>query len=160
MRYEKNARKAGIFNTIIGVMVLFALIALQVFFFPRPDFPLFVVILVWIIGGLVVLVFIGQGLSLLNSGGQWDIVIDNKGINWSSPNDSVDKSFDVKFSEISRLETRQRVKKSGKIRSHNYVLILHNGSEIKLSPNSGINLTQVALELERKGVVHEFVKVC
>jgi len=157
MIFEKDARKAGISNLLIAFIISSALVSAQIFIFSKPDMPSMIIFISWFVCGLMILVCLWQGIVLLKSGGKWLIVIDDNRVDWQSPNESVDKSFNVIFSDVSKLETRQRTKKSSGSSSKDYVLVLKNGSEIKLSPNSGINLVQVVLELEKKGLKHEFV---
>ena len=148
MRYEKDAASSGRTNVGIALFVLAILLVAQTFMTKRPDVSTFDLVLLWGIGGAVILMFGGLGISLLRSGGKWQINIDKNGVRWETPNDNVDKSFNLELSVISRTETR--VKRNRKGRStRKYFLITTSGNEIRLSPNSGINLVSVITELER-----------
>jgi len=158
MKFEKDAKKTGITNLIWGGTFLVGLSLLQ-FLFSQHQAPLMVVAVSWIIGFFIIVIFIGQGISLVKSGGKWIVIIDKNGISWSSPNESIDKSFNIKLSELDKTETRIRRKhnSSNRTRKRDHFLVMKNGNAQKLSPNSGLNLTQVITELERLDIKNEVI---
>ena len=99
-KFEKDAIKAGRANLFWGVFILLVFAALQLTVFDRPDFPIYITVIIWFIGGLVSLIFSSSGISLLKSGGKWEITIDDEKVIWNSPNESVDKSFNLLLKEI------------------------------------------------------------
>ena len=150
MKYEKSAVSSGISSIVWGVGFLVATIAVQVFWFPIP-MPVLLFCLFFIA------VCVGVGVMMIRNGGSWKITINHDGIDWSSPNESVDPSFQIAMEDLDRVETRIR-KRAGKGNSVSYVLVSHSGAEQKLGAGSGINLKDVVAELERLGVKHDVIR--
>ena len=90
----------------------------------------------------------------------WEIEADEKFIRWNSPNETVDKSFDIATTQIDHIlvESFENQPESQTI----YTLKLGHGS-IRLSSVSGINLPEFtrylqSIGIERKDIVHETAK--
>jgi len=157
MNFERDARKTGMVNLLVGTIALSAAGALQFFFLSKPDVSFILAIGIWLVAGFVGLIFCWQGISLILSGGTWKIRVNEEGVSWESPNQSVDRSFNLKLSEIERVEIRVRRRKGKTSTNRRYYLMTESGLEQKLSPNSGINLVQVVTTLERLGVKSETI---
>jgi hypothetical protein len=157
--FEREANSVGKLNIVIGITAFAALLYAHYSIFPNVDIHILFKLVFWFIASLIGVMFTWQGISLLRSGGKWRILIDETGIRWSSPNEKVDKSFEVKLSEIAKVEIREEYKRGSETTDSDYLLILKNDTEINLSANSGICLTKVAEELERIGVSVEIVRV-
>jgi len=158
MKFEKDAKKTGIINLIWGSVFLIGLSILLIFI-NQHEASLLIVSVVLLIGFLIIVIFLVQGVTLIKSGGKWLIIIDDTGISWSSPNESIDKSFNIRLSGLVRTETRIRRKTNSATRTskRDHYLLMRNGNEQKLSPNSGINLIQVITELERLNIKNEVI---
>jgi hypothetical protein len=152
INFNREAKSVGKLNIVIGITAFATLIYVNHSIFPHVDIHILFKLVFWFIASLIGVMFTWQGISLLRSGGKWRIVIDEVGISWSSPNERVDKSFEVKLSEIAKVEIRKEYKKGSETTDSDYLLKLKNGTEINLSANSGICLTEVAEELKRIGV--------
>ncbi|MGX5201833.1 hypothetical protein [Aliikangiella sp. IMCC44632] len=150
--YEKDAIKAGKTNLLWGALFLIGLVLLQFFFLSKPEFPIFAVFVIWFIFGLGILLAFNTAISLLKSGGKWEIVIDNDKISWSSPNESIDKSFNILINEIAAIILRFRKQGSKVDYKPDYIIKTKSGVEFKLSATSGVNIQMVFTELERKGI--------
>lgn len=155
MVFTKDAKKKGITNIISGVIAIIVVIVLQIFVFSKPDVPTGMIAIVWILAIIVPSLFIRSGLSLIKTGGSWEVRVDEEGISWQSPDENIDPSFHFKLSEMEGLETR--FSKTAKNKKYRYYIKLKNGSEQKLSGTSGINIIQVIIELERLGLPNETV---
>ena len=155
-RFVKDAVQTGKTNLFWGAVTALAFIAMQHYVFSRADFPIAIAIIAWFIGAIIVLITFSNGISLLRSGGKWEITIDNHKIVWRSPNESVDKSFNLQLQEIDKLVLRHKIskrpKKSGALKKADYIIVTKSGVEFELSSNSGVNLPMVFTELERKGI--------
>ena len=158
MKFTKDATKTGRINCIVGLIVITALICLQLLVFNKQDVSIAMSLVVWLVGLFVGLVFIHQGVSLLRSGGSWNIIVNEDGIDWSSPCESVDQSFKYQLSELQNTETNI-IKKRGKSRvKWRYYLVTKTGEKQKLSVNSGIKLSKVIEELEKLGINNEITR--
>ena len=157
MKIEKNARTTGTANVVIATIAASILVALQFFVFSKQDIPTVVIVLTWLVVGLVAGAFLNQGIRLLRAGGKWRVSVSDGRIEWVSPNEAVDRSFSLALSEIDRVETRIRRKRGRQTANRDYVLVLTSAEDVKLSPNSGIDLRRVVKALEEQGVRHQRV---
>ena len=159
MKYEKSAATSGISCLVWGVGILLVMGAVQIFGLNPNDVPAPLVVLFWFFGLIPVAICVGVGVMLIRKGGSWKIVIDREGVDWSSPCESVDASFQIAMEDINRVETR--ISKSGSSGSSwvTHYLVSHSGAEQKLGAGSDIDLRDVVAELERLGVTHEVVNM-
>ena len=157
--FEREANSVGKLNIVIGITAFAALLYAHYSIFPNVDIHILFKLVFWFIGSVIGVMFTSQGISLLRSGGKWRILIDETGISWSSPNEKVDKSFEVRLSEISKVKIREEYKKGSEATDLDYFLLLKNGTEINLSANSGICLTEVVEEFEKIGILVEVVQI-
>lgn len=83
----------------------------------------------------------------LNSKGAWEITVDDKVLQWNSP-DGIESSFVVNLDKINALQTTLSQDQNMK----SYDLIMSNNQEISLSESSGIDFDEFAAALEARGV--------
>jgi hypothetical protein len=151
-RFEKDAVKKGKENLFWGILFLAGLVLLQNFVLSKPDFPIFGAVVTWFIFGLGVLLTFSSAFSLLKSGGKWKIEIDNNKVSWVSPNESIDKSFNLLLNEIGSIILRHQKQASKVNNKPDYIIKTKSGIEFELSPTSGVNMQMFFAELERKGI--------
>lgn len=89
---------------------------------------------------------------MIRTGDSWEISIDKDGVNWSSPDQTIDKSFSVSLEELDRIETHTF--KTGKSVSVRHFLYTRSGVGHRLTNASGIKIKHVIAELERLDVPH------
>ncbi len=147
--YEVDAVKRGKERFFASVVILVITINFQIFIFNREDFPIFLTLVVWGIVSFVIVLLVGQGKKLLKTVGKWKILINEQGISWETPNESLDTSFNLKLNEIEKLEI-----KSGSYRTHSkisydYYIHSKSGLVFKLNEISGIKGTRVISELAK-----------
>ena len=83
----------------------------------------------------------------LNSKGAWEITVDDKVLQWNSP-DGIESSFVVNLDKINALQTTLIQDQNMK----SYDLIMSNNQEISLSESSVIDFDEFAAALEARGV--------
>ena len=83
----------------------------------------------------------------LNSKGAWEITVDDKVLQWNSP-DGIESSFVVNLDKINALQTTLSQDQNMK----SYDLIMSNNQEISLSESSVIDFDEFAAALEARGV--------
>lgn len=160
MKFEKDAKKVGQVGIFAGVVVLSVLGILQIFVFTKPDVPMAVIVISWLVGLLIGGRAILYGRKLIQNGGKWKIEINSERFIWSSPKGSKDNDFDLKLSDIEMMEKRVRARrgKTGSS-SYYYYLMMKSGEEIELKAYSSVNLNVVMKELEKNGVKTRSVRV-
>lgn len=110
-----------------------------------------------IVGGIIALVgavFLFGGLMRLTAGGEWQITIDDTGIEWRAPL-IAESSFCYRFNEIDHLykRTKEKLRSDGSTRFRaRYALVARNGRRHDLSGQSGVNTDRVAEILSQQGV--------
>lgn len=104
-------------------------------------------ILVIVAIGACLLIASNEIMKRLNSKGSWEITIDDKTLQWNSPDD-LEESFIVNLSQIKTLEITFR----GEPNIESCDLIMVNDQKIKLSEASGIDLNEFAAALANRGV--------
>ena len=154
MILETDATEVGRRNIAIGAVTVALVSAAQWFLSTQPDVSSGLIYGLWLFALIFSGVFLWTGILLVRSGGSWRVQIDQSGIDWSSPNESVDKSFNFKLTEIEKIQTRIKRKKRGRKKTR-YYIHLKNGTKKKLSPNGGVDREKVFAELEQLGVKFE-----
>ena len=154
MKYEKSAASSGVSCLAWAIGMLLAIVAAQVFWMSPNKLPMIFVVQCWLLGMIPIGVCGWLGVKMIRNGGSWEITIDRNGVNWVSPDQSIDQSFRIAFEDLERVETRvSRIgSNSPTVR---YVLVTRTEGEQRLKNASGIKLHEVVAELERLGVPHE-----
>lgn len=152
MKYEKNATQRGFFYLIFGFGCLLAPAAAELIVFSQHPVPAIIPIVFWIVGISIGLLVSTLAIKMIKTGGTWIITIDHNGIEWQSPDESVDPSFSYSIDQMQAVEfnvKRNSLSGTGKRR---YFIVKSDGSRQKLSPNSGLSQKKVAEELASIGV--------
>lgn len=90
------------------------------------------------------------GLTLLkqiNSVGSWNILIDDKVLQWNAP-EGIEKSFLINLDQI----TEFRITQSHSSSESDYTILTSDNQEITLSETSGIDLIEFAKALASQGI--------
>jgi len=146
-RYTKLASEAGKSN-LIGLAILVAFAAFIVYKqLAKGGNPSQVQILVIIVITGFILYAAQTVLKQLNSTGSWEIIVDDKTLQWNAPRD-VEESFIINFDQIKKIE------KTIRNQDIDYEIKLKGKkNDIKLSSDSGIDLDELLHALEVRGVV-------
>lgn len=153
--YEKTAKKIAIRNILISTIIYFSLAGVIFLYATREDFPLPLLLIALFVGILVGTVFLKNGIKLFNNDGVWKISVSDDGIEWESPDESIDMSFRFDLNEISSTETIVKHSKARKGASFNYFLLLKSGEKHELSGHTGANLKKIISTFETLGIKNE-----
>ena len=106
-------------------------------------------------GGVLVIAAIGvfylyQWAQLKSNMGEWIIRSDDQGISWQSPDETIDRSFDLTYSNLNYIDRSAMLNPSDHRRV--YHLVLHEGEPIKLNSVSGVDLEAFVSAVANTGV--------
>lgn len=132
---------------IIAVFVIFKLSARPEGLFSKSNMMILTVMAVFAV------IIVNSVMSRLQSSGAWQITIDQQKLEWLGPA-GIDKSFTVDLSDIQSF----RVTSTDNDNYINHVIALHNGDEIELSEDSGLDFDEFAKALEIRGVLLEQIE--
>ena len=89
-----------------------------------------------------------QNWNLNSQPGKWQIQITSTHIHWLSPNEKIDRGFEIPLSEIDHILVKEYENKPENPKEY---LLISDNNEIRLNPISGINLAEFTNNLESKG---------
>ncbi|MBX2869131.1 MAG: hypothetical protein KTR18_10675 [Acidiferrobacterales bacterium] len=106
-------------------------------------------------GGVLVIAAIGvfylyQWSQLKTNMGEWIIRADDNGISWRSPDESIDRSFNVSYTNIEYIDRSAMLNPSDHRRV--YHLILRDGDPVKLNAISGVDLEALVATVANAGI--------
>lgn len=141
-----------------GLIVLAICTLISIFFLYRlsnktdgqsSQYTIFIVI------GIVVFLLIAskEVIKRLNSKASWEIVIDDKTLQWSAPN-LIDQSFTINLNQIKVMEKTFLQDQN----DSNYRLLMQDGSEIALSKTSELNFDAFIQALKDRGVQYKEIE--
>ncbi len=150
--FEKDAEKKGKNFLIASVVTLIITINFHIFFFFIASVSEHAPLFIWGFATLFILIFVVQGIKFIKCGGKWEISINEQGISWKTPNESLDTSFDLQLNEIERLVTETSSRRTGSS-GHTFTdHLIHtkSGLVFKVNEISGIKGTRVISELAKE----------
>jgi len=145
-RYTKLASEAGKSNLIgLAILVLFAIFVFYKKIGKNGDPTQSQIIVIIVIVGFIL--YAAQTvLKQLNSTGSWEIIVDDKTLQWNAPRD-VEESFIINLDQIKKIE------KTIRNQDTDYEIKLKgNDEDIKLTSDSGVDLDELLEALEVRGV--------